>query len=50
MAGKVAFIGTGGTISSVGRDPLDILDYVAAGRMLHAGDILAAFPSVREVA
>lgn len=29
---KVAFIGTGGTISSLGRDPLDILDYTATDR------------------
>lgn len=47
---KVAFIGTGGTISSVGKGPLDILDYGANNTMLHAEEILAAVPSVREVA
>ncbi len=50
MAGKVAFIGTGGTMSSVGRGPLDLLDYSINKTMLHADDILAAFPEVREVA
>lgn len=38
---KVAFIGTGGTLSSVGRDTLDILDYTATGRRLEAEEILA---------
>ena len=47
---KVAFIGTGGTIASVGRGPLDIQDYAVAGQMLHAEDLLARFPAVQEVA
>jgi L-asparaginase len=47
---KVAFIGTGGTISSIGKGPLDILDYTANNTMLHAEEILAAVPSVNEVA
>lgn len=50
MASKVAFIGTGGTISSIGKGPLDILDYTANDTMLHADEILAAVPSVNEVA
>lgn len=50
MASRVAFIGTGGTIASIGTGPLDILDYVANGTMVHAGDVVAAVPSVREVA
>jgi L-asparaginase len=50
MARKVAFIGTGGTISSIGKGPLDILDYTANNTMLHAEEILAAVPSVNEVA
>ncbi len=50
MASKVAFIGTGGTISSIGKGPLDILDYGASGSMLHAEEILAKVPSVNEVA
>ena len=50
MARKVAFIGTGGTISSIGTGPLDIMDYTANNTMLHAEEILAAVPSVNEVA
>lgn len=47
---KVAFIGTGGTIASVGRTPLDIQDYAVAGQMLHAEDLLARFPEAQMVA
>lgn len=50
MAGKVAFIGTGGTIASVGRGPLDLVDYTAHGTTLHADAILAAVPELRDVA
>jgi L-asparaginase len=50
MTRKVAFIGTGGTISSIGNGPLDIVDYTANNTMLHAEEILAAVPSVNEVA
>jgi L-asparaginase len=47
---KIAFIGTGGTIASLGRGPLDILDYGAAGNVMHAGDILARWPETALVA
>ncbi|KMO12208.1 asparaginase [Methylobacterium platani] len=47
---KVAFIGTGGTLSSVGRDSLDILDYTATGERLEAEEILARVPETRAVA
>ncbi len=47
---KVAFIGTGGTISSLGKGPLDIQDYGAAGNMLHAAEILAKWPDTALVA
>ncbi|MCJ2109111.1 asparaginase [Methylobacterium sp. E-041] len=47
---KVAFIGTGGTISSLGRDSLDILDYTATGNRLEAQAILDAVPEVGAVA
>lgn len=50
MKPKVAFIGTGGTIASIGKDALDILDYGANETMLHAADILAKFPDVNLVA
>jgi L-asparaginase len=47
---KVAFVGTGGTIASIGKDPLDILDYGANGVMLHAPELLAKFQEVQDVA
>jgi L-asparaginase len=47
---KIAFIGTGGTIASIGHGPLDILDYGANGVMLHAAELLEKFPEVQEVA
>ena len=47
---KVAFIGTGGTIASLGRGPLDIQDYGAAGNVMHADAILAHWPDVASVA
>jgi L-asparaginase len=50
MTGKVAFIGTGGTMSSIGRDQLDLLDYSANKTMLPADGIVAAVPALHEVA
>ncbi len=50
MKPKVAFIGTGGTISSIGRHPLDIMDYVANDVRLHADEIVARYPELAEVA
>ena len=50
MKPVIAFIGTGGTISSVGKDSLDTMDYAAQGVMLHADDILARFPEMQEAA
>jgi L-asparaginase len=50
MGRKVAFIGTGGTISSIGKSPLDIVDYTANNTMLHAEEILVAVPNVNEIA
>jgi L-asparaginase len=47
---KVAFIGTGGTISSIGTGPLDILDYGANEQRMQADEIVAMFPEVHEVA
>lgn len=47
---KVAFLGTGGTISSLGTDSLDIIHYADQHVMLEAGDILARVPEVDEVA
>ena len=50
MKPKVAFIATGGTISSLGRDPLDIIDYSATGRRLDGTEILARVPEAASVA
>lgn len=47
---RVAIIGTGGTIASVGKGPLDLLDYSANDTMLHVEEILARFPEVHAVA
>src|SRR3978361_36365 len=47
---KVAFIGTGGTIASLGRGPLDLQDYGAAGNVMHADEILARWPEASLVA
>ena len=41
---KVAFIGTGGTIASLGAGPLDILDYGASENRMQADAIAAMFP------
>jgi L-asparaginase len=41
---EVAFIGTGGTIASIGKDAFDILDYGSNDHRLHADDIIAALP------
>jgi len=47
---KVAFIGTGGTIASLGNDPLDLQDYGATGQVMHADEILARFPEAAQAA
>ena len=47
---RVAFIGTGGTIASLGATPLDLLDYGATGQIISAEAILARFPEVATVA
>ncbi len=46
----VAFIGTGGTIASLGSTPLDVLDYGSTGHLLSADEIIARFPEVALVA
>ena len=47
---KIAFIGTGGTIASLGQGPLDLQDYGAIGNVMHAEAIVAKWPVVRQVA
>ena len=53
MAGKkprVAVIGTGGTISTVGRHNLDLYEYAIFGKILEVGELLEMFPEVNQVA
>jgi L-asparaginase len=50
MKPMVAFIGTGGTIASVGAGPLDLQDYSATGNVMHAEEVIARFPEVALVA
>ncbi len=50
MKPKVAVIGTGGTIASLGLGPFDILDYGAQKNMMQIDGILARFPEVYECA
>ncbi len=47
---KVAFIGTGGTMSSLGVHPLELQDYGKHDKRMHAGEIVARFAEVKEVA
>ena len=47
---KIAFIGTGGTLSSLGEDSLDILDYGRHERRLDTPAIAAAVPELARVA
>jgi L-asparaginase len=47
---KVAFIGTGGTIASLGQSNLEVQDYSHGGTMLQADGLIARFPEVHRVA
>jgi L-asparaginase len=47
---RVALIGTGGTISSIGRDSLDIWQYMDRSRKAEPEELLARFPEVAEAA
>jgi L-asparaginase len=47
---RIAVIGTGGTISSLGLSSLDVLEYPDFGRKLPVADILAMFPETALVA
>lgn len=47
---KVAFIGTGGTISSLGIHPLELQDYGMHDNRMHASAIVDRFPVVNEIA
>ncbi len=47
---RVAVIGTGGTISSVGRHPLDLIEYPDTGIKLQVDEVIERFPIVHEIA
>jgi len=47
---RVALIGTGGTISSLGRDSLDVWEYMDGGRKIGPEDLLARYPETAGVA
>ncbi|MBY0336353.1 MAG: asparaginase [Acetobacteraceae bacterium] len=47
---RIALIGTGGTIASLGRGPFDIADYATLNRVMDARELLAHWPQVAEVA
>ena len=43
---RIAFLGTGGTISYKGRDSLDVWEYMDYGTRMPVSEILARFPEV----
>jgi len=47
---RVALIGTGGTISSIGRDSLDVWEYMDTGKKVGPDELLARVPEMAEVA
>jgi len=47
---RIAVIGTGGTISSLGAGPLDVLDYPDFGQKLTPAALIDRFPETRRVA
>ena len=47
---RVAVIGTGGTISSLGRHSLDLVEYNDFGQLLHVDELLSRFPEIKQVA
>ena len=47
---RVAVIGTGGTISSVGRHSLDLVRYIENNKVYEVDELLNAFPETLEQA
>lgn len=47
---RLAFIGTGGTISNAGTGSLDYLSYLDRGKVLETSEVLAMHPEVSEMA
>jgi L-asparaginase len=50
MKRRVALIGTGGTISSIGRDSLDLWEYMDTSRKAEPHELLSRFPETAEAA
>jgi L-asparaginase len=50
MKRRVALIGTGGTISSIGRDSLDLWEYMDTSRKAEPDELLQRFPEVAAAA
>ena len=49
MKPKIAFIGTGGTIASLGIGSLDLQNYGATGNVMHADEIVTRPAYLRDV-
>src|SRR5262245_52723003 len=47
---RVALIGTGGTISSIGRDSLDVWEYMDTGKKVGPDELLARVPEMAGIA
>lgn len=47
---KIALIGTGGTIASLGQDPMDLVNYGETGTIMHADEILEQLPLLSHIA
>jgi len=47
---RIAIIGTGGTISGVGKDRLDFYEYGTSGRFMHVDELIATVPELSDVA
>ncbi|MDB5375521.1 MAG: asparaginase family protein [Belnapia sp.] len=47
---KIAVIGTGGTISGVGSDRLDLYEYGTSGRFMHVEELIATVPELARIA
>jgi L-asparaginase len=47
---RIAVIGTGGTISGVGKDKLDFYEYGTSGRFMHVDELVAGVPELARVA
>src|ERR1700744_5518039 len=47
---RIAVIGTGGTISGVGKDKLDFYEYGTSGRFMHVDELIAGVPELNRFA